>query len=172
MLEYQINFVAKEKVVERVLRIICGCIVFGKFHDGLHITSDCQKNASVYCHTRTHLHRSCSRFSADLYCCHSSNSISHYKTDTVPRVCKHMHDSSRTKNQKHTVFSKSNHHVVYRKFSSGWNHGGLPAICKGRKSLFGHRHCRILSGSWNLEVCFLYAEMEPVPLHGGFVSGE
>lgn len=126
----------------------------------------------MYCHAWAHLHRSCSWFSVDLYCRHSSNSLRHNKTDTVPRVGKHMHDSSRTKNQNHTVFSKSNHHVVYRKFSSGWNHGSFPSICKGRKSLLGSRHCRILSGSGKLEVCRLYTEMEPVPLQSGFISGK
>lgn len=172
MLEYQINFVAKEKVVELVLRIICGCIIFGKFHDGLHIASDCEKNAAVHCHARTHLHRSCGRIPTDLSGRRFTNPIRHCEADTVPRVGKHMHDSSRTKNQNHTVFSKSNHHVVYREFSFGWDYGSLPVLYESRKSLFAHRHHRILSGYGNLEVHFLYAEMEPVPLYGGVISGE
>ena len=172
MLEYQINFVAKEKVVELVLRIICGCIVFGKFHDGLHIASDCEKNAAVHCHARTHLHRSCGRIPTDLSGRRFTNPIRHCEADTVPRVGKHMHDSSRTKNQNHTAFSKGNHHVVYRELSSRRDHGSLPAVYKSRKSFFTNIHCWLLPCSRNLEICFLYAEMEPVSLQGGVISGE
>ena len=118
--------------MERVLRIIYGCIVFGKFHDGLHITSDCEKNAAVHCHARTHLHRSCGRIPTDLSGRRFTNPIRHCEADTVPRVGKHMHDSSRTKNQKHTVFCSSNHNAIHRELFARRNYGGVSSVHKGK----------------------------------------
>ena len=143
-----------------------------KFHDGLSVASHSQKDVEVFCHTRKYLLGSSGGVAPHLYRDDIAYPICNRQSIFVPRSYKHMHDSSRTKNQNHTVFSQSNHHVVYREFSFGWDYGTLPAIHKSRKSIFAHCYHRILSGYGNLEVCFLYAEMEPESLYGGIISGK
>ena len=154
----------KRKWVECVLRAIRRCVVFGKFHDGLHITFNCEKDVKVFCHTRKYLSWSHGWLGAHMYCCDFTSSLCIYKIRIIPHVCKYVHDSSRTKSQNHTIFCESNSHAVHWRISAWWNYGILQSICSHGKSISSRCNYRVLHGSWNMEICFLYSEMESKPL--------
>ena len=113
----------KRKQVECVLRIICWYIVFSEFHDGLHITFDCEENVKVYCHTRKHFSGSHNRFSIYMFDCNSADSLCICKIRIIPHVCKYVHDSSGTKNQNHTSFFEGTDYVIRWRISTWRNHG-------------------------------------------------
>ena len=113
----------KRKQVECVLRIICWCIVFSEFHDGLHITLDCKKDAFVFCHTWKYLSRSHNWFSFHMFDCNSADSLCICKIRIIPHVCKYVHDSSGTKNQNHTSFFEGIYYVIRWRISTWRNHG-------------------------------------------------
>ena len=86
------------KGVEGVLRIICGCVIFGKFLNGLFVAIACEKDAEVFCHTWKTLFGGDCRGIIDLCHCDFTHSLYIDKTGTIPYACQYMHDSSGTKN--------------------------------------------------------------------------
>lgn len=156
--------------MECVLRTICRCVVFGKFHDGLHITFNCEKNALVFCHARKRLSGSRSRLTVHMYRCDSSDTIYICEIRIIPHVSKYVHDSSGTQNQNHTVFCEGNDYAVHWWISAGRNYGIFQPVCSHGEFVSSCCNSWLLHGSWNLEIHFLSSEMEPKSLQGGFVS--
>ncbi len=157
-------FCLKRKWGECVLRIICGCIIFGEFYDGLSVVASCEEDVKVFCHTRKRLLGSFNRVCTDLCSCNYSNSICNHQNHFISHLYKHLHDSSGTKNQNHTSVCQITIYAVHRKFFVRGHFRNASTICEDRKSIFLSCDYWILPGFGDMEIYFTCTEMESIPL--------
>ena len=68
----------KRKRAKCVLRIVCRCVVFGKFYDGLSAVTSNQKDTEMFCHTWKNLFWGGSGRYANLRGCYIADSIYNY----------------------------------------------------------------------------------------------